>query len=54
MQARMPGPYGNNSPFIENNFEMFVRRTTGQQRVCKAMVLASLRGATIIIAIQLA
>jgi hypothetical protein len=35
---------GNNSSYVENNFEMFVARTTGQLRVRKAMLLPSLEG----------
>ena len=33
-----------NSPCIENIFEMFVLRTTGQSRILRAMLLPSLEG----------
>jgi len=44
MPERLRHADGDNSSCIENNFEMFVARTTGQLRVCKAMLLRSLEG----------
>jgi hypothetical protein len=45
MPERVRHTDGDNSSRIENNFEMFGARTTGQLRVCKAMLLPSSRGA---------
>jgi len=44
MPERVRHADGNNSSCIENNFEMFEDRTTGQLRVRKAMLLPSLEG----------